>query len=152
MEAIIFVGIQATGKSSFYTAHFFRTHVRINLDMLRTRFREEILLQACIVARQPFVVDNTYPRAADRDRYIRPAKAAGFRVVGYYFQSTVRDAIRRNAGRPVAERIPLKGILGTYKQLQLPSREEGFDALLSVAIESDNRFVVREWPDTASAR
>ena len=37
MEAVIFVGIQGSGKSSYYKERFFRTHFRINLDMLRTR-------------------------------------------------------------------------------------------------------------------
>lgn len=37
MEAIVFVGIQAAGKTSFYRERFFRTHIRLSLDMLRTR-------------------------------------------------------------------------------------------------------------------
>jgi transcriptional regulator with XRE-family HTH domain len=37
VEAIIFVGIQASGKSTFYRERFFDTHLRINLDMLKTR-------------------------------------------------------------------------------------------------------------------
>ena len=36
MEAVLFVGLQASGKSTFYRERFFRTHVRINLDMLKT--------------------------------------------------------------------------------------------------------------------
>jgi hypothetical protein len=32
MEAVIFIGIQGTGKSSFYLEQFFHTHVRINSD------------------------------------------------------------------------------------------------------------------------
>jgi predicted kinase len=46
MEAVIFVGIQGTGKSTFYKERFFDTHVRINLDMLKTRHREKLLVQA----------------------------------------------------------------------------------------------------------
>ena len=40
MEAIVFIGLQASGKSSFYKERFFSTHVRISLDLLRTRNRE----------------------------------------------------------------------------------------------------------------
>jgi predicted kinase len=36
MEAVIFTGLQATGKSSFFKERFFSTHVRISLDLLRT--------------------------------------------------------------------------------------------------------------------
>ena len=59
MEAVVFIGIQGAGKSSFYKERFFDTHVRINLDMVRTKRRQQVLLDACIEARQPFVVDNT---------------------------------------------------------------------------------------------
>lgn len=30
MEAIIFIGVQATGKSTFYKNKFFTTYIRIN--------------------------------------------------------------------------------------------------------------------------
>jgi hypothetical protein len=59
MQALIFTGIQTSGKTTFYRERFFETHIRISLDMLRTRNREQILLQACLEARQPFVKDNT---------------------------------------------------------------------------------------------
>lgn len=145
MEAIIFIGIQAIGKSSFYKERFFSTHLRINLDMFKTRHRETILLAACLEAKQSFVVDNTNPTVADRARYIEAAKTAGFRVAGYYFQSTAQDAIRRNDSRPERERVPQKAILGTYKRLQLPSYAEGFDALYYVKIGVP--FIVEDWKD-----
>ncbi len=44
MEAVIFIGIQATGKSIFYKDRFFKTHIRINLDMLRTMNREALFI------------------------------------------------------------------------------------------------------------
>ena len=53
VQAILFTGIQATGKSSFYRERFFHSHVRINLNMLRTRHRERVLLRACLEALQP---------------------------------------------------------------------------------------------------
>jgi predicted kinase len=53
MEAILFTGIPASGKSTFYKERFFATHVRINLDMLKTRKREILILQACLAANSP---------------------------------------------------------------------------------------------------
>ena len=50
MEAVIFVGIQGSGKTTLYRERFFDTHVRISLDMVRTREREQLLLAACFVA------------------------------------------------------------------------------------------------------
>ena len=143
MEAIILIGIQGAGKSTFCRERLFNTHVRINLDMLRTRRRERILLDACIEAKQPFVVDNTNPTAADRRRYIEPAKTVGFRVAGYYFSSDLEAAKRRNAQRTEARVVPLIGLLGTYKKLEPPRLLEGFDALHEVQITADGTFVVK---------
>lgn len=144
MEAVVFVGIQASGKSSFYRARFFDTHLRINLDMLKTRHREQILLRACIEAKQPFVVDNTNPSVEERARYTEPARSGGFRVVGYYFRSQPTEAIVRNNQRTGKARTPEKGILGTYKRLRVPTMEEGFDELYRVQIDEEGCFIVEE--------
>lgn len=145
MEAIIFIGIQATGKSSFYKERFFSTHIRINMDMLKTRHREKILLEACITAKQPFVVDNTNITVEQRARYIEAAKSAQFRIVGYYFRSSLKEALERNRPRNEKAVIPDIGIIGTHKRLQIPTYEEGFDQLFYVSLTPENQFVVEEW-------
>jgi len=147
MEAVIFIGIQGSGKSSFFKERFFDTHVRINLDMLRTRHREAVLVEACLRAKQPFVVDNTNPTLDDRKRYIDLAKAAGSRIVGYYFQSKVDECKKRNQERPRRKAVPLPGLLATYSRLELPKLAEGFDALCYVSIGPDGAFVIQEWTD-----
>lgn len=147
MEAILLIGIQGAGKSTFFQQRFFDTHIRISLDMLKTRYREQVFLQACILARQPFVVDNTNVRVAEREKYILPAKEAGFRIVGYYFPVPVRHAIGRNQKREGKKKIPVQGILGTQKRLQPPHRAEGFDRLYCVTVTETNDFVVEECPD-----
>ena len=147
MEAVIFVGIQASGKSSFYRERFFDTHLRINLDMLKTRHREWVLLRACIEAKQPFVVDNTNPSIEERARYIEIARSGDFRLVGYYFRSPPKEALTRNARRTGKARIPEKGILGTHKRLRVPRLVEGFDELYYVRIDETGCFAVEEWSD-----
>jgi hypothetical protein len=77
MEAVIFIGLQASGKSSFDKERFFSTHVRVSLDLLKTRPREERFLAVCLETDQRFVIDNTNPTREDRARYIPRAKAAG---------------------------------------------------------------------------
>lgn len=154
MEAILLIGIQGSGKSTFFQQRFFQTHVRISRDLLKTRYREQLFLQACILSQQRFVVDNTNVTAADRAKYIQPAAEAGFRVVGYFFDSAVREAIGRNQKRTGSAVIPVQGILGTHKRLQPPRHEEGFDLLYRVRISSTlpdreheaNTFLVDELP------
>lgn len=147
MEAVVFIGIQGTGKSTFYQERFFHTHVRLNSDMLKTKHRLRLLLQTCLEAKQPFVLDNTNVTKEMRAVFIAQAKAAGFRVVGYYFRSDVASALVRNSGRLDSARVPDRGVLGTYKRLEIPQREEGFDALYYVRIDAAGRFAVEEWAD-----
>ena len=144
MEAVILIGIQASGKSAFYLERFFETHVRINLDMLKNRRREQVLIEACIAAKQPFVVDNTNATREERARYIVPAKVAGLRVVGYYFESSLGGSIERNRGRTPARVVPDKAIAATYHRLQLPAIEEGFDHLYHVTMSAEGGFAVQE--------
>lgn len=145
MELILFIGIQATGKSSFYRERFFGTHVRVNLDMLKTRRREALLVTACLAGKTPFVVDNTNLTRKDRARYIAAAKANMFMVRGYFFQSRTTDALARNAARAGKARVPDLAIRGASGQLELPSAEEGFASLHFVRLEGSNQFIVEEW-------
>lgn len=144
MEAVILMGIQGSGKSTFYRQRFFDTHVRVNRDMLRTKHREAVLIEACIRARQPFVIDNTNVLAAERARYVAAARAAGFRVVGYFIRATAREAIARNKLRSGKAVIPVPGILGTLKKLEEPTYAEGFDALYTVKLTESNVYVIEE--------
>ena len=142
MEAILLIGMQASGKTSFYQARFARTHLRLSLDMLRTRRREGILLRACLDAGQRFVVDNTNPTRAERARYLAPALAAHFSVVGCYLDVPVALALARNAGRPERERVPEVAIWATAARLQPPALDEGFRALYRVCLGPDGGWEV----------
>jgi predicted kinase len=142
MEAVIFVGAQGAGKSTFYREQFFDTHVRINLDMLKTRHRERLIFEACLAAKQSLVIDNTNPLATDRARYVGPARAAGFRVVGYFFTTPLREAMRRNNLRKFKQKIPAVGVAGTFKRLQRPMPEEGFDEIHTVELTPEDQFIV----------
>src|SRR6185437_16958224 len=99
MQLIVFTGLQGCGKSTFYQRKFADTHLRMNLDMLKTRYREQLLFHACLVAKQPVVIDNTNPTPEERASYIAPAREHGFSVVGYYFQSQLEECKRRNLER-----------------------------------------------------
>lgn len=149
MEAIIFTGIQASGKSEFYLRNFFQTHIRINLDMLKTRHREKLILKACLEAKQSFVVDNTNPSIESRAIYIQLAKAANFEVVSYYFHTSAADSIERNQKRQGTARVPNVAIFTTQKKLEIPCKSEGFDRLYQVEIES-RQFVVTAVPGEAA--
>ena len=146
-EAILFIGIQAVGKSTFYQQRFATTHAHISLDTLKTRGREKALLETCLTLGESFVVDNTNATETFRARYISAAKHAGFRVIGYYFQSKALDALQRNRQRPGHQVVPDLAIWGTAKRLQAPRYAEGFDQLYYVTLLPPDQFSVQEWQD-----
>jgi predicted kinase len=150
MEAILFIGVQGSGKTTFYLQNFSATHTRISRDILKTRHRQELLITECLAAKQPFVVDNTNFLRVQRAEIIRRAKAAGFRVIGYYFRCELRDALQRNSQRQ-GQVIPRVGVVVTYKRLEPPTWAEGFDDLRVVEINAANEFIVQSWSDEQTA-
>lgn len=144
MEAIIFVGLQASGKSTFYKNHYFNTHLRISNDLLKTRYREKKLLEICLETGMPFVVDNTNPTREVRARYIDALKGSKFRIRCVYFRIDLARSLAWNRGRSGAALIPDVGIFDTHKRIELPAMDEGFDELQYVEI-IDDQFIVKAW-------
>jgi predicted kinase len=144
MEAVIFIGLQGAGKSSYFKERFFNTHVRISLDLLKTRYREQRMLDICFATDQRFVIDNTNPTKEERLSYIEAAKAHGFKITGYYFRSKVEECLRRNTSRPEGQRVSDVAILSTAKKLERPTFDEGFDQLFYVRL-TESGFTVEEW-------
>jgi predicted kinase len=130
MEAVVLCGVQGSGKTTLYRDRFLETHARVSLDLLRTRSREAEFLRTCLKTRQPFVVDNTNPTPADRARYVEPARAAGFTVIGYLVEVDAAEAFAR-AG------IPQARVAATARSLQRPTLEEGFDELWHATAAGD---------------
>jgi predicted kinase len=129
VQAVIFCGLQGSGKTTLYRDRFLATHVRISMDLLRTRAREAAFLEVCLGTRQPFVVDNTNATARERARYIAPARAAGFRVIGYLVEVDFAVAAARNAARAGRERVPEAALRDALRRFVRPDRDEGFDEL-----------------------
>jgi predicted kinase len=129
MQAVVFCGVQGSGKTTLYRERFLDTHVRVSMDLLRTRAREAAFVELCLQSGQPFVVDNTNPTPADRRRYVEPAREMGFGVIGYLVEVDRALAMARNAERSGRARVPIAGVMGTDRRLIRPTPEEGFDEL-----------------------
>lgn len=143
MEAIIFIGIPASGKSTFYKQRYADTHVRINLDMLKNRKAEEMIFMACLWAQRDVVIDNTNVKRSERAYYIHAFKKYNYKkITGYVFDSDVPTCINRNIlrGRPV----PDKALVIKYQDMEVPDLNEGFNELHFVEID-ELGFVVHNY-------
>ena len=142
---ILMIGIQGSGKSEF-CRRYLDGYARVNLDTLKTRNNEKRAITACHEEGLSYVVDNTNPTREDRARYIPAAKAEGYRVIGYYMQSVLRECIARNNQRQGKQRVPSTAIAMTSNRLELPGYSEGFDELYYVSNDGKN-MTVHEWEE-----
>jgi len=133
----IFTGLPASGKSSYFQQAFRDSHVRVNLDMLRNRTREEILVHACLVGKTPFVVDNTNLSKKCRERYIRLAHASNFTANSYFFVENLDVCLRRNPLRVAKTRVPDRILQNMYERLEKPTWDEGWDRMFLVVMNMD---------------
>lgn len=134
-EAIIFIGLQGSGKTTYFLKHLAGTHAHVSRDNQQTAERETALIREYLRTRRSFVVDDTNATRAARAQYIREAKAAGFHVLCYFFDTPVRTAIGRNNHRKDKKPVPVPAILRTAKRLEPPSLEEGIDQIRTIAPE-----------------
>jgi predicted kinase len=151
MELVVFVGLQASGKSTFFRERFAATHEHVSKDLLRNNKnrnrRQTQLVREALGAGRSVVVDNTNPTVEDREPLIRLGHELGARVVGYLFESSVRESLARNEGREGKARVPDVALYATAKRLAPPSYSEGFDELFAVRITGGSGFEVRAWPE-----
>ena len=129
MEAVILCGVQGSGKTTLYRERFLDAHVRVSMDLLRTRAREEAFLNLCLQTQQRLVVDERRnPTRADRRRYVQPDHARGFKVTGYLVEVDASEAPTRATAGARAGGARARGRHDRHGPPADPSTlEEGFD-------------------------
>ena len=153
-ELVIFVGLQASGKSSFYRERFAGSHAHVSKDLMskharKKQERQMEELSRLLATGRSAVVDNTNPRVADRAPLIELARKFGARSVAYYFEPQVGESIRRNEAR--TPRVPKVAIFTSAKKLQPPSFSEGFEQIYNVRL-GESGFLVSSIEPAATAQ
>ncbi|HEY0139660.1 MAG TPA: ATP-binding protein [Thermoanaerobaculia bacterium] len=137
LQLVILVGLQASGKSTYYREKLAATHVHVSKDLMpNTRHRDAkqlALIEAALAERKPVAVDNTNPTPTERAPLIALGKHYGARVVACYFETNVKDSVVRNRGREGKARVPDVAIFTTAKKLVPPTFAEGFDEVHVIA-------------------
>jgi predicted kinase len=155
VELVVFSGLQASGKTTFYRERFAATHAHVSKDAwpnARNRERRQrLLVEEHLRAGRSAVVDNTNPTAAERGPLVAIARTIGVTVSSYTFVTSVSDAVLRNAGREGRARIDEVGIYSVAKKLVAPTEAEGFDHRFEVRLTEDG-FVVVGLPSFDSSR
>ena len=154
MELVIFVGLQASGKTTFFRERFAATHEHVSKDLLRNNSnrnrRQTQLIEATLRSGSLVVVDNTNPTVGDRRPLILLGRELGATTIGYYFDSTVRGCVERNRLRTGKAKVPDVAIYATASKLVPPSYSEGFDELFAVSLTGPSFEVLAHARDAAA--
>jgi predicted kinase len=149
LELIVFIGLQASGKSSFYQQKFATTHAHVSKDLLRNNrrpiSRQNQLIEEALQGGRSVVIDNTNVTPGKRTELIRVGRLYEATIIGYYFDSQVSQCLKRNRERVGKARVPDIAIFTTLKRLVRPSYREGFDRLFSVRLSENGTFEIHDW-------
>jgi predicted kinase len=151
MELIILIGLQASGKSTFYYTHFADSHEHISKDLLKSsknmnkNQKQVESIERAFQEQRSVVVDNTNVIAQERLPLIDIGRKYNATVIGYYFQPHILGSRTRNKQREGKAQVPEKAIFITAHKLEPPSYAEGFDTLYYVRIAEDSTIENPVW-------
>ncbi|MDO0928903.1 ATP-binding protein [Streptomyces sp. TG1A-8] len=147
-ELVVLVGLQASGKSTFYERCLRDRPVLVSKDLFprsarHKQARQMRLVEEALAVDRSVVVDNTNPSPEEWGPLVAAARAHGATVTAYWFPPDLAGSLRRNAGRTGRARVPDAGIHATLRRLRRPSTADGFDAVHDVRFDGRGGFEVR---------
>ncbi len=148
LDMAVFVGLQASGKSTFYEQRLAGRYALVSKDLFprsaRNKQQRQIrLVEEALTAGESVAVDNTNPSPQEWEPLVALGHVLGATVTAYWFPPDVPGSLRRNAAREGRDRVPDVGVHATLKRLRKPSLSDGFDAVLEVRFDGHGGFEVR---------
>ncbi|GAA3739418.1 putative kinase [Spinactinospora alkalitolerans] len=146
-EVAVLIGLQASGKTTFYRRSLAATHEHVSKDAFpnarRRQRRQMRMITDALAAGRDVAVDNTNPAPEEWRPIIEAAHEHGAEVVGYWFPPDLAGSLERNAARRGRARTPDVGVYATFKRLRRPRPADGFDRLYAVGFDGTGGFTVR---------
>ncbi|MBT2443766.1 ATP-binding protein [Streptomyces sp. ISL-36] len=144
----VLVGLQASGKSTFYEQCLAGRYELVSKDLFprgarKKQQRQMRLAGEALAAGRSVAVDNTNPSPQEWGPLVELAHAHGATVTAYWFPPDLAGSLRRNEARGSRDRVPDVGVLATLKRLRRPSSADGFDTVREVRFDGRGGFEVR---------
>jgi predicted kinase len=147
-EIAVLIGLQASGKSTFYQRCLATTHTHVSKDHFpnaRRRQRRQLhLIREALEEDRNVAIDNTNPSPEEWQPLILTAREHGARVVAYWFPPNLTRSLQRNAERPGTARIPEAGLFATLRRMRRPRTAHGFDEVSTVEFDGRGGFLVHK--------
>ncbi|MBA8976348.1 MULTISPECIES: AAA family ATPase [Streptomyces] len=147
-DVAVLVGLQASGKSTFYEQCLAGRYAPVGKDRMprsarRKQDRQMRLVHEALGAGRSVAVDNTNPSPEEWRPLVAAAHACGATVTAYWFPPDLPGSLERNALREGRHRVPDIGLRATVRRLRRPTRADGFDAVHEVRFDGRGGFLVR---------
>lgn len=124
---IIFCGLAASGKSSFYRYHLEEHgNVYINLDTLKSATKCMSMAKKCFATKENCVIDNTNVDKASRAKWIDLCKKSNVIPIVLYFKLPLKHIFHNNKYRKLTNRTTVSDVViyTQNKKFEPPSLEE----------------------------
>lgn len=135
-EIVLFVGLPASGKSTFARRHFVpHGYVHVNQDTLKTKEKCFKAASEAVAAGKSVVIDNTNPEPATRAMYMGLAKEKNLPIRCFHFQTPEELTHHLNLYREKVHGVPhVPGVAYNIckKKMVEPSVVEGFGEIIKV--------------------
>jgi bifunctional polynucleotide phosphatase/kinase len=144
MEIVVLSGVPASGKSTLARTRF-ADYLRLNLDTLGSRSKEDRLIAEALEKRQSMVVDNTNTTARARSKYVVVAKRENIPIRAICIVCPLSLVLDRNSKRKgTKDFVAVGAIMRYHKFFEIPTTEEGFDSVEFVVQSPEDVKRVKE--------
>ncbi len=121
------IGVALSGKTTYVRSNFDHEVVRLSyFDNIRKKELEYI--EECLKEGNSVVVDDTNLTQNIRKQHIDLAKKYNAKVIGIFMNTSISLLHQRRTRRN--EQFPLVVINKQLKELETPTKDEGFDVLI----------------------
>lgn len=139
-ELVLLVGPPASGKSTFVRRYFLPCgkYEHVSRDILKDMKKCVSSADAALKAGRSVVIDNTSPKKADREPFIKLAKSNGnipVRVLFFPFDIQLvqhTNAYRERLLGSSAPHVPLIALRMYFSKMEEPSLSEGIEEVLKI--------------------
>src|SRR5215469_16302970 len=128
MELIILIGLQASGKSTFFQNRFSDAYEPISKDLpknSKNKNQKQVeRIERAFQEQHSVIIDNTNVTVHDRQALIDNGRRYNTTITGYHFEPDVTGSRTRNQKREGKAQVPEKVIFITVHKLEPPSYTE----------------------------
>ena len=127
LHCIIFCGLAASGKSTFYRNHFKNDYVHVNMDNEKSLSKCVTLAKKCFISKKNCVIDNTNVDKANRAKWIKLCQEHCVIPILFYFQLPLQHIFHNCTYRKLLDSSNTVNEVIIYtqnKKIECPTVEE----------------------------